>query len=147
MSATTSNLSAIGHPGAATAQSHSGVTNHEPRWYSVLSLVLAAFAVAFSFMAWLSQRESDTRWSDAQRHSDAAWSNMERENTARWETMQRETIGRLEAVQREADGRWEKSYKSLERESRLAQLKQDDLRVALLAQGIKTNKHAAGESP
>ena len=43
--------------------------------------------------------------------------------------------------------RYEDAYKELERENRLLQLKVDDMRVALNAQGIATNKHAASESP
>lgn len=42
---------------------------------------------------------------------------------------------------------YDRSYKELERENRLLQLKVDDMRVALNSQGIKTNKHAQSESP
>ncbi len=42
---------------------------------------------------------------------------------------------------------YSKDYRELERENRLLQLKVDDMRVALNAQGIATNKHATGDSP
>lgn len=42
---------------------------------------------------------------------------------------------------------YSQSYKELERENRLLQLKVDDMRVALNSQGISTNKHAASDSP
>ena len=39
------------------------------------------------------------------------------------------------------------AYRELERENRLLQLKVDDMRVALNAQGITTSKHHQSESP
>ena len=39
------------------------------------------------------------------------------------------------------------AYRELERENRLLQLKYDDMRVALNAQGITTSKHHQSESP
>jgi hypothetical protein len=50
-------------------------------------------------------------------------------------------------AQAEMRSRYEQSYRELDREARLLQLKVDDMRVALNSQGIATNKHAASDSP
>ena len=40
---------------------------------------------------------------------------------------------------------WSQSYRELERENRLAQLKIDEFRMALIAAGIDPNPHVPGE--
>lgn len=41
---------------------------------------------------------------------------------------------------------WDQSYRELERENRLAQLKIDEFRMALMKAGIDPNPHLEGES-
>jgi hypothetical protein len=147
MPGTTQTPSAIAHPGSTTSQSNAGITVVEPRWYSVIALCVSVAALAFSWAAWQARDASDARWQQSQALALSVWEKSQRDSEEKYHQSVRATSAWQAEQIRDADARWQQSYKTLEREARLAQLKQDDLRVALLAQGIQTNKHAASDSP
>lgn len=114
----------------------SSVTVVEPKWTSGLALIIAGIAIGFAFAAWQRQDISDRRWEQSQDTTNSRYEEAQRQLDARW-------AQRLN----ESNAQWAQSYKELERENRLLQLKVDDMRVALNAQGISTTKHARSDSP
>lgn len=91
-------------------------------------------------------QENDARWIQAQSESSARWQVALQDNTTRWEATHHELDTKWQDSQRKSDLQWSQSYKTVEREMRLAQQDYADMKVEFLSRGMNPHPHLPGES-